>query len=335
VSLTNEVGNVNLCQSCHVNHPGKFGFPWSDGDQAVPGESGTSHRWDALATNRGATPPIGTAMADYARLADGKLQCSTCHDQHQADALLGSPADPARLGTQHTSFPVDVAQPPTTGGTGRTLTLAGPVGAAATAKAYLVEIVAGGTAATATFRLSNDGGKSWFGCAAPTDYTWVAFASNACRAGPSVPLNDGANVTVAFGGAPGTFVAGDRWSFYVAYPYLRVSNKDGEMCTTCHKDRHMFWQDVEGGVANGIAGGRLTTVSLGTTVFHHPVGQKLNDDGRTNGIPAILEPDGTTQVAGDGNATNDLQVGTDGVVTCLTCHRPHNTDSNSLSVDPR
>ncbi len=328
-SLTNDAINANLCGSCHVQHPGKFGFPWSDADQAVPGERGRSHRWDATATNLGATPPTGP-MGDESRLSGGKLQCSTCHDQHQADALLGSPADAANLGTQHASYAVDVAQNPTTGGTGRTLTLVGPVGATAAAKGYLVEIVAPGSGTEATFKLSNDNGKSWFGCSTPTTYTpYVTYAANPCQAGPAVPLDDGANVTVAFEAA-GAFVAGDQWSFYVSYPYLRVSNKDGEMCTTCHQDRHMYWQDVEGGNANGVAGG-LKTVSLGSTVFSHPVGQAL----RAPPAGGLLDADGSAQSAGDGIATNDLVLGSGGAVTCLTCHHPHNADSNSLTEDPR
>jgi hypothetical protein len=332
VSLTNKIGNANLCQSCHVNHPGKFGFPWSPtDDQAVPGEKGNSHRWDAPATNMGATPPIGTPMGDKERLSGGTLQCSTCHDQHNADEReqdTDPPVDPARLGTQHTSFPVGVAQNPTSGGTGRTLTLVSPVGAAAAAKGYLVEIVAPGTGTTATFRLSNDNGTSWFGCSAPTTYTYGPIASNVpCQAGPSVSLNDGANVKVAFEDT-GAFALGDQWRFYVSYPFLRVSNKDGEMCTTCHKDRHMFWQDVEGGDANGVGGGRQA-VTLGTTVFHHPVGQAL----RSPPAGGILDADGTAQSAGDTNKTNDLTFGSDGKVTCLTCHRPHNADSNSLTDD--
>ncbi len=326
-SLTNDAINANLCGSCHVQHPGKFGFPWADEDQAVPGEKGRSHRWDALATNRGATPPTGP-MADKGRLTGGKLQCSTCHDQHQADALLGSPADPANLGSQHTSYAVGVAQNPTTGGTGRTLTLVSPVGTAAAARGYLVEIVDAGSGTSATFKLSTDNGKSWFGCN-PSTYTYVAYAANACQAGPAVPLTDGANVTVAFE-ETGAFVAGDQWSFYVSYPYLRVANKDGEMCTTCHQDRHMYWQDVEGGNANGVPDG-LKTVSLGTTVFSHPVGQAL----RTPPAGGILDADGSAQSAGDGIATNDLVLGSAGKVTCLTCHHPHNADSNSLSEDPR
>jgi predicted CXXCH cytochrome family protein len=328
VSLTNRAGNANLCQSCHVDHPGKFGFPWAPEDQAVPGESGISHRWDAPATNMGATPPIGTPMGDKDRLSGGTLQCSTCHDQHAADDLLGEPADPTGLGTQHTSFPVDVAQNPTSGGTGRTLTLVAPVGAAAAAKGYIVEIVEPGSDSNATFKLSNDNGTSWFGCVTQNDYTYVTFAANPCKVGAGVPLNDGTNVAVTFTGSAGTFLAGDRWSFYVSYPYLRVSNKDGEMCTTCHKDRHMYWQDVEGGAANGVSGGRQT-IALGTTVFHHPVGQAL----RSPPAGGILDADGTAQSPGDTNKTNDLTFGTGGIVTCLTCHRPHNADSNSLTDD--
>jgi hypothetical protein len=330
VSLTSEVGNANLCQSCHVNHPGKFGFPWSDADQAVPGEKGDSHRWDAPATSMGATPPIGTPMGDKERLSGGTLQCSTCHDQHNADQReqdTDPPVDPARLGTQHVSIPLGVAQNPTSGGTGRTMTLLSPVGTGAAPKGYLVEIVEPGSDSNATFKLSNDNGTSWFGCVTQSNYTYVQFAANPCRVGASVPLNDGTNVAVTFTGA-GTFLAGDRWSFYVSYPYLRVSNKDGEMCTTCHKDRHMYWQDVEGGAANGVSGGRQT-IALGTTVFHHPVGQAL----RSPPAGGILDADGTAQSAGDTNKTNDLTFGTGGMVTCLTCHRPHNADSNSLTDD--
>jgi len=77
-------------------------------------------------------------------------------------------------------------------------------------------------------------------------------------------------------------------------------------------------------------------VTLGTTVFSHPVGHALNANAkgydRTGGI---LDAHGGLQSAGDGNRTNDLETGTGGAVTCLTCHHPHNADSNSLTVDPR
>jgi predicted CXXCH cytochrome family protein len=325
-SLTNQDGNFNLCQSCHVAELG-FGFPWADGDQAVPGTSGRSHRWDAPATNRGATPPLGTPMAAKARLADGKLQCSTCHDQHEADGHA-----PDARGSQHVSVPVGVAQPPVGAGTG-TLAVDAAVGAAAAAKKYLVEIVSTGSGATATFRLSNDNGKSWFGCA-PSSYVYVAYAANACLAGASVPLNDGENVKVTFAGGAGELVAGDRWAFYVSYPYLRVANASAEMCTTCHEDRNMTWQNAEG---IGPIAGTGQPVELGTTRFSHPVNQALNQGGRANGhATGILDANGMGQATStDPNRSNDLRLGPGDVVTCLSCHHPHNADSNSLSEDPR
>jgi hypothetical protein len=111
------------------------------------------------------------------------------------------------------------------------------------------------------------------------------------------------------------------------------------MCVTCHKDRDQRWQDVEGGTANGHSGGKLASVVLGTTAFHHPVGQPLaNDYDRTVGANGdILDTDGAPQNGGapDANETDDLVTGADGTVTCLSCHSPHNADSNSLTVDLR
>lgn len=326
-SLTKTLGNANLCQSCHTLQSG-FGFPWGDSNQATPGVSGHSHRWDASASNRGATPP-SSASADPVeaemgkRLENGNLMCSTCHDQHQADALPLS-----GRGFQHASAV-------TFAGTGTgTVALTGTVAADATAKAYLVDIVTQGSGTTARFRLSNDNGTSWFGCTAPTTYSYVAYTgANSCQAGPSVALNDGAKVNVAFTGGANTFRVGDQFAFYVSYPFLRADDTDARMCVTCHKDRDMRWQDVEGGNANGVPGG-VKTVALGTTVFHHPVGQALNANGRNYDQAAPLDASGVAQATGDGNATNDLVLGSTGV-NCLSCHYPHNADSNSLTTDAR
>lgn len=319
--LTNVAGNYNLCESCHgtVTSP-TFGFPWPASHQAVPGVSGRSHRWDADASSLGAIPP-SAASSDPAeaemgkRLDAGKLMCSTCHDQHQADVLPVT-----GRGRQHVSTITRAAS-----GTG-SVTLVGPVGASATAKAYLLDVVAAGSESTATFRVSNDNGASWFGCTAPTVYSYVAYVaspSNACRAGPSVALNDGGNVTVAFGA--GTYLAGDRWKFHVSYPFLRVDNTDARMCTTCHRDRNMTSENVQGAGVHAGMGGAIVP---GTTVFHHPVGPGAVPGG------AILDASGDPQGTGDGIAGNDLVLGTSGGVTCLTCHRVHNAYSNSLSADP-
>ena len=321
-SLTHTAGNASLCFSCH-QFSAKYG--WGTSDLAIPGTSGTSHHWSAPATNLGATPPApGTPMGN--RLDGGNLTCSTCHDQHNNGASASG-------GTQQ----VTAITPTRVGAsTGVVSFAAGSPTAAATAKFYRIEITGAGSESTTRFRLSNDKGLSWLGCAAPGAYVqYVASPSNACAAGASVPLNDGTKVTVAFGA--GSYAAGDRFDFHVAYPFLRVANVDAAMCVECHRDRAMHWQDAEGGVANGVAGGVLPAVTLGTTRFSHPVGQALNQGGRTNGLPGgILDANGMVQAtSADTNETNDLVTGTGGVVTCLTCHHPHGADSNSISVDPR
>lgn len=91
-SLTTNTSNANLCMSCHTTNGGTGINAWSTTDQAVVGTSGSSHRWDANATNStyGAGAPASTAMKS--RLAGGTtLQCSTCHDQHKQ---TNAPADP-------------------------------------------------------------------------------------------------------------------------------------------------------------------------------------------------------------------------------------------------
>ena len=319
-ALTKTAGNASLCQSCHVSETG-FGFPWSDADQAVPGASGRSHHWSAPATGLGATAPLaGTPMGD--RLDAGNLTCSTCHDQHNNLASLNG-------GTQHATVITKTGSV----GTGALTFATGSPAASAAARFYRVEIVAAGSEATARFRLSHDKGTSWFGCSGPGVYVaYVASPSNACAAGASVALDDGANVTVAFG--TGTYVVGERWDFYVSYPFLRIANVDAAMCVECHRDRNMTWQNADG---TGPIVGTGASIVFGTTTFSHPVGQALNQGGRTNGLPGgILDANGMVQATStDPNKTNDLQLGTGGVVTCLSCHHPHNADSNSLSVDPR
>jgi predicted CXXCH cytochrome family protein len=327
--LTKTAGNANLCKSCHDLVPNSsLGFPWADTVQAVPGTGGHSHSWSALATSLGATPPApGTPMG--IRLDNGRLTCSTCHDQHNNNGRSAG-------STQHASYPIGVAQAPVGGATGRTMTLAS-VAAGAAPKGYLVQFVTAGALTAARFKLSNDGGRTWFGCSAPTTYNWVAATAppdatnNPCQpAGTNISLNDGTNVQVTFA-ATTTFAVGDQFKFYVGYPFVRVSNADSAMCVTCHQDRDMHWQDVEGGNANGIAGGAKTVV-LGQTVFHHPVGQALNANGGGYDRATPLDANGATGSA-DGNATNDLKLGTGGAVHCLSCHSMHNSDSNAATVD--
>ena len=114
---------------------------------------------------------------------------------------------------------------------------------------------------------------------------------------------------------------GDRWDFYVSYPMPRMSMDNSLICENCHVQRVQTAAYVESG-------------GDGVKVFSHPVGEALSKS--YDRLPsAILDANGQSQATGDGLATNNLALGTGDTVRCLTCHNPHNADSNSLTEDLR
>jgi len=84
-TLTTVAGNANLCISCHQTGAPASGKPLSNAMKAIPGTSGTSHSWDVNAVNatRETVSPTNTEMS--ARLDNGKIVCSTCHNQHNSN----------------------------------------------------------------------------------------------------------------------------------------------------------------------------------------------------------------------------------------------------------
>lgn len=328
-ALTKSQGNANLCNSCHALRS-TFGFPWAVGDQGAPGSRGRSHRWDAPATNLGATAP-DPASADPVeremglRLDGGRLQCSTCHDQHQADVFTTD-------ATKHVSVALATNLGRLAGsGTGTLQLTAVPSGAQAAA--YVIKV-----SAANAFKVSHDNGISYFGYNAAATPRWAADSTAGYAAGK--PFVSGTPVTlddeltqVTFTGTFDSVAPVDTFaSFYVSYPYLRADNALSRMCTTCHRDRNQTAANVEG---TGPHAGTGQAIVLGTTVFHHPVGQALSKP-YDRAAGAILDADGSAQSAGtEGRKTNDLVLGAGGVVHCMTCHHPHNADSNSLTDDPR
>lgn len=309
-SLTTAISNESLCTSCHNLGGTAANFPLERFFKADPANNlGASHAWNAPATNANA----GAAAPNNAQLAvraNPAIICSTCHDQH-SNAASGVAAQTA--GTQNPAPAVRIA------GTG-TGTVTYTATADASARGYLIDVVeVAGAAGTAKFRLSNDGGVSWFGYSAGA---WVAYATgNAALTGASVTLNDGTRVVAAFSG---TYVIGDRIRFYVGYPFLRAPLDSGDnvtgtkFCRDCHRAWAMDYTAVR---------------TYDGTLRSHPVGQALNANsaGYDRAIP--LDGNGLVQGgAGDGNPTNDLKLaGT--TVQCLSCHGVHHADSNTLTPD--
>jgi predicted CXXCH cytochrome family protein len=97
-AITNASGNANLCMQCHSSTPAWVDaskYPFSNSDQATPGTGGTSHRWDANAINTTYQTSLPTSPDMYRRLDNGKLMCSTCHNQHSQSKASFDPASPA------------------------------------------------------------------------------------------------------------------------------------------------------------------------------------------------------------------------------------------------
>jgi len=60
-AITKIAGNPNLCMSCHSLGGAASDTPFADADQAIPGTSGTSHRWDSGASGWVKANPANTA----------------------------------------------------------------------------------------------------------------------------------------------------------------------------------------------------------------------------------------------------------------------------------
>lgn len=292
-NLTSVAGNVALCQSCHTTLGAAKRFDIAAMAPAnVTTKTGSSHAWGVSPTNpsAGATPPTNTAM--LSRLSGG-IACSTCHDEHRNGFAV------ANSGRQWTE---KVATQTVSGGT---VAFSFNSSAAAPSKGYLVEIVSGGAAGTATYHVSNDGGVTW---------------TAALATGGSVSLD--ANVTAAMSG---TFTAAAQYKFYVSYPFLRAAldtgtnAAGGKFCRDCHAS----WVNDTAAVRSWTAGDPLK---------HHPVGVVMPSAGAYRGPAGILNASGAAQGTSASDPLHDLALASDNTVQCYTCHGMHHSDSNTLSV---
>lgn len=288
--LTAAAQNAALCQSCHNSNA----LPITDAMKAAPGSrTGTSHAFGVPAVHAtyGTQIPANTQMS--LRVMDGKIVCSTCHNQHAASSAMG--------GTPRIGTPQRVL------GTGNgTMTASGTYTGSA-GLWYLLEIQTPGAAGTATFRWSLDNGTSW-------------MAQNVVS-GANVALNNGVAVTFTSGSpANQSFLAGDQWELSASWPFLRAKLDSGDnatgdkFCRDCHASWVMTHTEVNSWDGN---------------YKSHPVGEGLAG-GSSSNRAAPLDGNGSTE--SDGNTTNDLRL-FGGSVQCLTCHAVHYADSNTATVD--
>lgn len=336
---TANASQANLCNSCHANATtGRFGWPWTSTDQAVPGAGGDHHRWDAPAASAdheavvpdpASNPALSTLLQGMATRITGNggnLSCSVCHDEHVGNVVSsgnggyvtdGWPS----AGTLHLS-------PVTHVGAGSgvvTSSLAVP-GSTPPQKSYTIQIVAGGAPGAATFQASYDNGLT-FQPAQPTATSAVA-------------LNGDAGVTVAF--PSGSFVSGDTYAFYLSYPMLRYPNQlsghGSALCKACHPAR--FQSNVRA------RGEDPAYPANGVNLFSHPVDEVFGNnaygaDDWGNGCSGVANCQGRILDAGGANqgaampASQVLGLDAAGAVHCMSCHYPHGADSSSLSVSSR
>jgi predicted CXXCH cytochrome family protein len=112
--------------------------------------------------------------------------------------------------------------------------------------------------------------------------------------------------------------------------FQRINNSYNALCVACHYYRAMTYTRAKGGDSGYPANG--------TNIFSHPVGEIINSAGYDYAAP--LDVNGVSQTGSprysgdsDGNKTNNLILDPTSKVRCLSCHRIHYVDSNSLTND--
>jgi len=308
--LNPQTGNVNLCLSCHTATGPAKDLAINVADAAVRGSSGTSHAFGVAAIQDfdgdgtdDVLDPNNPEM--FKRLESGNVVCSTCHNQHAAESGFGGTP---RVGNAKMLTTLGSVDGVTSGGT-----FSGAQGTW-----YLVQIVQAGTQTNTRFCYSKDNGISWFpsGCNPPGTTTPNLTANG------TTPVTLDSGVTVSF--AAGSYVAGDRWEFSAAWPFLRGALDSAGAGSVLCRDCHRAW-DMD-----------HTAVETWTgSPKSHPVGVALGASG--SGFDRLTPLDGNGAVQGgagaDANPTNDLLFDGNGNVQCLTCHGVHFVDSNTQTVD--
>jgi len=305
VALTTVSGNANLCMSCHTTGGTASNKPFSGTMQAVPGASGSSHRWDggmpavSSPSNtyglRAASNVTTTLIRNALNQFGGISVCSVCHNPHsQASAAW------------------DIFAGPYTG------LMGGDSGAASSSGGPTTII----DATKASFWTAN----AW-----QNYYVRILSSVTAGNVGQVRLISSNTTTRLTVSSAyPAAIQPGDKYE--IVGRHFQITPDDvNQMCEDCHYYRVQNHSQVEGFDPSYPANG--------TNMFSHPVGQPLNGNGKNYDRPAPLDVNGAAQsgarsaAGGESpdNAANNLVLDSGNAVRCLTCHKAHYGDSNGLS----
>jgi predicted CXXCH cytochrome family protein len=296
--MTNNASNANLCQSCHSPIGPALNKPLNDIDQAVPGSSGTSHRWDtempAISDPNNqyglrAVADLTPALKSYLTKFGNTVTCSVCHNQHSQSR---TPWDPfgftMDLGTATGGSTTDIQD---------------------TSKAWTTD--------------------QWAGC-----YVKITSGANALE-GSQVQSNDTNTLTVSLSffspvAAGDTYYVGERH-------FQRVNNDITQMCEDCHYYRRAGTTGTDVRTYDGNKKShpvfKIFTNDAGRNVTDST---QFNDAPLEPASAGWAVQTGARyQIDGgsDTNLTNNIVVDSSKQIRCLSCHGIHYTDSDSGTED--
>jgi len=299
-NLTGQATNPAICKSCHNITGTASRWPFQDGDQAVPGVSGRSHRWS------GVMPAVSNPSNQYGLRATANLTssamkvrlngsgsvvvCSVCHDEHSE---LNAPWDPFILASR---------------------------------------VADSGTATAGSTTTLVDTTKSW------TVNRWTnAFVRITDGPHPGTNANIGAARRVISNTANTLTVspafnadieASDTYYMTSNRHFMRSANSANEMCKDCHYYRVQTDVTVyTGEMLSHPVGLAMASAKKPARFFNIPA------EPEQAGFAVQAGTRGELNGGADTNLTNNLVLGLSGEIQCLTCHTMHYADSNSLTID--